>query len=100
MNVEIFYENDTELAEFEAECKGYRSDVIVKIGDDQYKVYITSMLRLQQDFDTEFKDTGYYISEPNTILVSKTTKKEIEDIIHKMYECGYFERLEKRGFEK
>ena len=32
MNLEIIYEDDTELAEFEALNKGYRKDVIVKLG--------------------------------------------------------------------
>jgi hypothetical protein len=36
MNLEIFYEDDTELAEYEAMNKGYRGDVIVKIGDKKY----------------------------------------------------------------
>ena len=30
--------------------KGYRSDVIVEVNDKRYKIYITSMIRLQQDF--------------------------------------------------
>ena len=91
--IEILYEDDTELAEFEAKCKGYRSDVIVKIGDKEYKVYVTSMLRLQQDFEMEFEDVGYYSPEPNMILVRETTKKEIEDTILKVYRDGYFERI-------
>ena len=43
------FEYDTELAEFEALNKGYRGDVTVKIGDKSYKVYVTTMIRLQQD---------------------------------------------------
>lgn len=31
MNLEIIYENDTELAEYEALDKGYRGDIIVKL---------------------------------------------------------------------
>ena len=56
MNLEIIYEEDTELAEFEALNKGYRRDVIVKLGEKKYKLYITSMVRLQQDFETEYQD--------------------------------------------
>lgn len=98
MNLEIIYEDDTELAEYEALHKGYRGDIIVKIGNKKYKIYITSMLRLQQDFATEQEDSGYYLSEPNTILVEETSKKEIEDIINKMYKCKYFQRLDNMGF--
>ena len=38
MNLEIIYEEDTELAEFEALNKGYRRDVIVKLGEKKYKL--------------------------------------------------------------
>ncbi|WP_027643873.1 hypothetical protein [Enterocloster clostridioformis] len=98
MNLEIIYENDTELAEYEALDKGYRGDIIVKIGSKKYKVYVISLLRLQQDFETELEDSGYYLSEPNTILVKETSKKEIEDIITQMYRCKYFQRLDNMGF--
>ena len=98
MNIEIIYEDDTELAEYEAFDKGYRSDIIVKIGNKKYKIYVVSMLRLQQDFEMEYKDSGYYLSEPNTILVKETSKKEIKDIITQMYECKYFQRLDNMGF--
>lgn len=98
MNLEIIYENDTELAEYEALDKGYRGDIIVKIENRKYKVYVISLSRLQQDFETELEDSGYYLSEPNTILVKETSKKEIEDIITQMYRCKYFQRLDNMGF--
>lgn len=98
MKPEIIYEDDTELAEYEALNKGYRGDIIVIIGEKKYKVYIVSMLRLQQDFETEQEESGYYLSEPNTIVVKETSKKEIEDIIMQMYKCKYFQRLDNMGF--
>lgn len=98
MKPEIIYEDDTELAEYEALNKGYRGDIIVIIGEKKYKVYIVSMLRLQQDFETEQEESGYYLSEPNTIIVKETSKKEIEDIIMQMYKCKYFQRLDNMGF--
>lgn len=96
--MKIIYENDTELAEYEALDKGYRGDIIVKIENRKYKVYVISLSRLQQDFETELEDSGYYLSEPNTILVKETSKKEIEDIITQMYRCKYFQRLDNMGF--
>ena len=98
MNLEIIYEEDTELAEFEALNKGYRRDVIVKLGEKKYKLYITSMVRLQQDFETEYQDAGYYYPEPNIVIVKDVTKKEISETIKKIYNCKYFERLNKMGF--
>ena len=44
MNIEIIYEDDTELADYEAFNKGYRADVIVVIGDRKYKIYIIQCL--------------------------------------------------------
>lgn len=61
MNIEIIYEQDTELAEYEALSKGYRTDAVVVIGDKKYKVYIISMHRLQQDLEMEHQDSGYYM---------------------------------------
>lgn len=98
MNLKIIYENDTELAEFEAYSKGYRRDVVVVINKRRYKVYITSMFRLQQDFEVEQQDSGYYMTEPNTIVVKEVTKKEIDFIIREMYKCNFFKRLDNRGY--
>lgn len=98
MKLEVIFEDDTELAEFEALNKGYRGDVIVKIGNSSYKVYVISMVRLQQDFETEIRDSGYYLSEPNMIIVKNTTKKEIEDTIIQMFKWKYFEEIDNRRF--
>ena len=62
MEIKILYENDTELAEYEALNEGYRNDVIVVIGEKKYKMYITSPLRLQQYFETEQEDCGFYMA--------------------------------------
>lgn len=97
MEFKIIYEDDTELAEFEALNKGYRKDVTVAIGEKQYKLYITSMIRLQQDFELGQEAYGYCLVEPNILLVNEVTKTEIEKIITKMYENKYFERLDNLG---
>lgn len=99
MNLKILYENDTELAEYEALNKGYRKDVMAVIGEKRYKIYITSLIRLQQDFETEQRDSGFYMAEPNMLLVKEVTKKEIENVIIKMYHCKYFELLDRFGFD-
>lgn len=73
--MEIIYNEDTEIAEYDAFIKGQRSDVAVVIGDKKYRVYIISMHRLQQDFEMEHKDSEYYTAEPNTLIVKEVTKK-------------------------
>ena len=99
MKLEILFEYDTELAEFEALNKGYRGDVTVKIGDKSYKVYVTSMIRLQQDFETETKNGDYFISEPLTIIVTNTDKETIKNTTIKMVKCKYFETIDNKGFD-
>lgn len=97
MGIKIIFEDDSELAEFEARNKGYRSDVIVITDNRRYKVYVTSILRLQQDFYCEHKSAGYYFPEPYTILVQETTRHEIEDTLRKLYSAKYFERIDQQN---
>lgn len=98
MGFQIIYEDDTELADYEALNKGYRKDVIVVIGEKKYKLYVTSMVRLQQDFELEQENYGYYMPEPNTVFVKDVTKTEIEAVIAKLYQEKYFGRLDEFGF--
>jgi hypothetical protein len=98
MEYKIIYENDTELAALEAIERGYRSDVIVEIGGEKYKVCIMSMIRLQQEFKAERECYGYYCADPNMLLVEDITKEEIEKIIKAAFKEKYFEKLDNRGF--
>jgi len=98
MEYKIIYENDTELAALEAIERGYRSDVIVEIGEKKYKVCIMSMIRLQQEFKAERQYYGYYSADPNMLLVEDATKEEIEKVINVAFEEKYFEKLDNRGF--
>ena len=100
MNYKIIYETDTELAELDAEMRGYRGDVIVEIGSKKYKLYITSMIRLRQDFDRSREYYGYYCAEPNMLLVEDVTREEIEKVIKAAFEEKYFEKLDRLGLDK
>lgn len=93
MSYKIKYEDNTEIAEFEAINKGYRKDVIVIIDDKKYKLYITDMDRLHQDFDSEIEDYGIYQNEPNTIIVKEVSKDEIEKTINSLINEGFFDKL-------
>lgn len=66
----IYFLDDSELAEYEAISKGYRTDIYVEIEDIFYNVSVYTILRLQQDFESENEDYGYYSVDPNLILVS------------------------------
>ncbi len=93
----IEYENDTDLAEFEAINKGYRNDIIVNIKGCRFRIYATTMRRLEQDFETEIKEYGFYEVEPNIVIVESATKESIESTIEYLFKCKYFEKLHETG---
>ena len=93
----IEYENDTDLAEFEAINKGYRNDIIVNIKGSRFRIYATTMRRLEQDFETEIKEYGFYEVEPNIVIVESATKESIESTIEYLFKCKYFEKLRGTG---
>ena len=89
----IYFSDDTELIEYEAIMKGYREDVYVYLKENVYKMSVYTLIRLQQDFDTELQMSGYYSVEPNLILVKETSKFEITRTINKLFSQGYFQRI-------
>ena len=91
--IKVNFEYDTELAEFEAINKGYRNDIHVTIGKCTFNVRVYSIVRLQQDFESEFNNYGFYSIDANLILVNETNKAEIINTINKLYEDGFFEKL-------
>lgn len=89
----IYFSDDSELAEYEALSRGYRTDVYVKIDSNIYNLKIYAMVRLQQDFESEIQSYGFYASEPNLILVKEANKEEVIETIKKLYEQKYFEEI-------
>ncbi len=95
--IEIYYLDDSELAEVEAESKGYRVDVYVKVSNLLYNVRVYDIFTLKQDFEREIDGYGYYAIEPNLVLVNNVKKEEIIFTINKLYEQKYFEELKPLG---
>lgn len=91
--IKVFFLEDTELAEYEAISKGYRNDVIVTVSDILYRVYVYDIVRLQQDFESELDNYGYYSIESNLVLVKEVSKENIQLTIKALYEQKYFENL-------
>ena len=91
--LKIYFSDDSELAEYEAIKKGYREDVYVYCEDRVYKMSIYTLIRLQQDFDTELQVSGYYSVDPNLILVKETSKIEIIQTLNKLFAQNYFQRI-------
>lgn len=92
-NFEIYFEEDSELAEFESESKGYRNDVFVKEHNTIYKLNIYSMIRLKQDFYSEIESYGYYAIEPNLVLVHDVKREVVIDTILKLKSQNYFSEI-------
>ncbi|MBR4342259.1 MAG: hypothetical protein IKP88_06105 [Lachnospiraceae bacterium] len=89
----VFFETDSELAEWEAENRGWRNDVYVAINDDIFRLNIYTPTRLLQDYETEIKDYGYYPIDCNIVLVPYAKKETIIATIHKLVEQGYFREI-------
>ena len=96
--MKIQYENDTELAEFEAFYKEYRRDIVGEIGEKKYRIYATTITRLIQDYETESKLNGFFQVEPNLIIVDTVTKETIEKTINNLAQCKYFDSIDNLGF--
>lgn len=91
--IEVYFLDDSDLAEFEAIQKGYRSDVYVKIVNNYFNVKVYDLIRLQQDFDDEIKSDGYYLIEPNLILVTEVNREKIKFTVCELYKQKYFNNL-------
>lgn len=89
----IYVEDDSELAHFEALNKGHRLDVYVEIGQYTYQLAVHDIVRLQQDFQSEYENCGYYEVYPNLIIVKEVSMDEIEKTVFHLYESQFFERL-------
>lgn len=90
MEISVFFSDDSELSEYEAISKGYRTDVFVGIETYTYHLRVYSMIRLQQDFQSEIENYGYFAVEPNLVIVEEVCKEEIIRTIFKLSEQKYF----------
>lgn len=93
MEISVFFSEDSDLTEYEAINKGYRTDVFVGIENYTYHLRIYSMIRLQQDFKSEIENYGYFAVEPNLIIVEEVCKAEIIRTIFKLFEQKYFDDI-------
>ena len=55
--------------------------------------------RLQQDFESEIEDNGYYFTDPLTIIVNDMEKEAIKKTIMNLYKGKYFDVIDRRRFD-
>ncbi len=90
-DLQIYFTDTSELAEYEALNRGHRNDVYVKLLDSYYLLSIYDIERLKQDVDTEIKEYGAYSSEPNLVISKSLSRSDILETIEKLYKQKYFE---------
>ena len=91
--MEIYFSENDELTEFEVQQKEYRSDIIVKVGKKLFQPMVITPSRLLSDFNYSISEGEIFKFEPNLILVDKTDKNTIIDILIKLNELNYFSEL-------
>lgn len=91
--LKIIFLADSELDEFEAISKGYRNDVFINVSNKLFNVSVYDIVRLQQDFESELEEYGYFSIEPNLVLVKEVSKEQISLTVNKLFKQGYFDNL-------
>ena len=92
--VKIYCNDNSELAEFEASSRGYRSDIYVKVISGQiFQLHVYDIIRLKQDFETEIESHGFFGIEPNIILVKEVTILNIRLTVDKLTCQQFFDNL-------
>lgn len=98
MGLEIIFEYSEERDHNEYFMKGYRRDIIVQTESGRYRLCMMSLKRLKQEYESSVSSSECYITDPNTVLVRNVTPEEIVYTIHRLYERGYFDKLDHYGF--
>ena len=52
---------------------------------------MTTITRLAQDYALETKNGGFFLVEPNIVIVDEVTKNRIEETVAYLDECNFFE---------
>ena len=92
-SISFFCLDNSELAEYEAISRGFRSDIYVEISGEHYQLNIYDSVRLKQDFDTEIEDYGVFSIEPNVVLVKEVNIEEIKKTVINLLKQKYFKEI-------
>lgn len=89
----IVYQNEGERFDFESMNKGYREDVYVYLEKKKYKLSVYTITRLNQDFEMEIKEYGFFQMPTNLILVKEISKDVINNTIVELRKRNFFEGM-------
>lgn len=65
----------------------------IKADGQYFSVFIYDIIRLQQDFESEIKEYGYFSIEPNIIIVKEVSHEQIKDTLLQLYNQNYFQQI-------
>lgn len=91
--MKIVYQNNEERFNFDSMNKGYREDVYVYLENKKYKLSIYTITRLNQDFEMEIKEYGFFQMPINLILVEDISKDIINNTICELCKRNFFEGM-------
>ena len=97
---EIFFSIDDELTDLDIQEKGWRGDVIVKIGEALFNPTIITLQRLMQEFNDAISQEQVYNIDPNLILVEQTEKRQIIKTLKELFLNGYFNKIKEIDLKK
>ncbi len=93
MTISLCCIDKSDYQEFTSKSAGYRGDVYVEINNKLYHILFYDIVRLNQDFNDQLKDQGYYITDPNLVILSEVTSENLISIIPILYREGYFSKV-------
>jgi len=101
MNVcEIFFSENDDRTESGVQEKGWRGDVVVKIGEELFKPTIFTPDRLLVEFNYSMNEGKVYDIDHNLILAERTDRNTIIKTIVELSKNGYFSRIKTVDLKK
>lgn len=80
-----------ELYEMECIGKGIFQDVEVRFPDGRSRrLYLIQIERLRQDLEAEIQLGRNHVAEKDMIVVGKLGKREVEEVVFRLIQDGYF----------
>lgn len=91
--MKLYFSENDDWIEYEAQKKGYRLDVFVETNDKLYSCAVYDPIRLSQDFRSEFEQYGFFDIPNNLVLVDTVCTASILSTANQLEKSGYFDKL-------
>jgi len=89
-NIEIYLEDPSEEAERDFIRRNYRPDVYVKLEEEFIQINVYGLIRLIHDFESSYAHLGFYLIDPNLVLVKETDTGQIITAIVELHKRNLF----------